>query len=932
MSPLRHHQRRRKQHSRLSGSPEAVELRRLLSATIATVDGTGNNAANPEWGSAGIELLRIASSEYGDGTSSPAGIDRDNARSISNAIANQTTLVDNSRGLTDLTWLWGQFVDHDIDLTTAADPGESFDIAVPLADPYFDPFAIGTATIGLDRSVYVEGVASSDGVRQQLNTITAYIDGSVVYGSDTQRAAALRTFSGGLLKTSEGELLPFNVDGLDNAGGPSSTLFLAGDVRANENVALTAMQTILVREHNRIAGDLATNDPSLNDQQLYEQAREFVVAEMQVITFQEYLPALLGPDAISDWIEYDATVNPGITSEFSTAAYRFGHTMLSPQLQRLDSNGNADIDGNLPLRDAFFNPQQIIVHGVDSLLQGAADHVAQEIDTQVIDDVRNFLFGSPGAGGLDLASLNIQRGRDHGLADYNDTRIALGLAAAASFSDITSDIELATALETTYGSVNDVDLWVGGLAEDHLPDSSMGETFTEIIVDQFERLRDGDRFWYQNVLSGDQLRQIEDTTLADVIMRNSTVDGLQTNVFFAKGFEPVYVDLADQQTRDVDVRVNDGRLMVTDTQSGTRLVSRGVGDIGSVILRGGALSPEHLTVSAGIAADAVPMGIHFRSGGGGDSLTVQGTGRDDVISADHSRLRANSVDVIFESISDLLLSGEGGNDTITAVAPDAARVTLDGGNGNDRLQGSRNSESLFGGAGDDVLLGGEGDDQLFGGPGDDRLMGEGGSDRLIGNAGKDLLMQEGHESDRQALDGQSLFLDTQFNLRTNGNYYVNWGGANEKWIYGDTGWLFITPDGGLYQWNGSRTATGTLIASLNAEVWTDPGLLYNTPQDFQDNDRHNSLMQLARGLDRDLGLKNAVHYYENWGGRGEKWILGNDGWYFLTSNGRLFAWDGSSNASGRLIAEFDARYFLEPRLLHECDSRFASSPHHRKSF
>ncbi len=78
---------------------------------------------------------------------------------------------------------------------------------------------------------------------RRSQNITAFLDGSVVYGSDQERADSLRTFSGGLLQTSEGDLLPFNVDGLENAGGTFESLFLAGDVRANENVALTSISS-----------------------------------------------------------------------------------------------------------------------------------------------------------------------------------------------------------------------------------------------------------------------------------------------------------------------------------------------------------------------------------------------------------------------------------------------------------------------------------------------------------------------------------------------------------------------------------------------------------------------------------------------------------------------------------------------------------------
>jgi peroxidase len=141
----------------------------------------------------------------------------------------------------------------------------------------------------------------------------------------------------------------------------------------------------------------------------------------------------------------------------------------------------------------------------------------------VVDDVRNFLFGAPGAGGFDLASLNIQRGRDHGLPAYNDAREEAGLARAADFADISSDPEVQARLAEAYGDPDAVDLWVGGLAEDPLPRSHLGPLFQRILVAQFEALRDGDRFWYRRSLDARALRDVESTRLSDVIRRNTPI-------------------------------------------------------------------------------------------------------------------------------------------------------------------------------------------------------------------------------------------------------------------------------------------------------------------------------------------------------------------------------------------------------------------------
>jgi peroxidase len=478
-----------------------------------TIDGTENSPDHPEWGAADTQLLRIAAPAYGDGVSSPAGAERPSARLISSTGCVQAKSVLNTHEATDFLWQWGQFIDHDIDLTESG-------------DPFFDPEGTGVAVIALDRSLYDPFSGTGpDNPRQQVNEITSFIDASNIYGSDPVRAAALRANDGiGRLKTSEGNLLPFNTDGLPNAGGSGPDLFLGGDVRANEQVGLTAMHTLFMREHNRLAGLIRESEPDLDGDEIYERARAIVGAEEQVITYREFLPVLLGPDALAPYAGYRPEVNAGIDNVFSTACYRVGHTLLSPILRRLGDDGATIPQGNLALRDAFFAPSHIVDEGgIDPLLRGLASQEAQEIDMLVVDDVRNFLFGEPGAGGFDLASLNIQRGRDHGLPDYNSVRVAYGLPPAASFADVTSTPGIQEKLATLYGSVDDIDVWIGGLAEDHVPGAMVGELVFTVLKNQFERLRDGDRFWYQNAFSDRTIAALEDVTLADVIRDNTEI-------------------------------------------------------------------------------------------------------------------------------------------------------------------------------------------------------------------------------------------------------------------------------------------------------------------------------------------------------------------------------------------------------------------------
>jgi len=489
-----------------------------------SIDGSGNHLADPTLGMPGQPMIRMCPSDYGDGRESPAGGHRRNPREISNAVAAQEPTGGSKRRATDLLWQWGQFLDHDIDETRTLDPPEAFDIPVPVGDPWFDPGATGEVVIPLDRSLSME-VA---GIREQVNEITCYIDASNVYGSDPVRAAALRRMDGsGKLKTTpsdHGDLLPYNAGGHDNAPDSSGDWFIAGDVRANEQVGLTAMHTLWVREHNHWAERYGEAQPGASEDEVFEFARRMVGAEMQHITYREFLPVLLGPMALPPYRGFDDRVDPRIANEFATAAYRIGHSLLSPVLRRIGADGATLAAGDLPLREAFFNPEPLVEHGIEPVLRGLASQGCEELDGMIVDDVRNFMFGHPGAGGLDLGALNIQRGRDHGLPSYNAVRIELGLRPARRFRDIHPDRDIQVRLASVYDTPDEVDLWVGGLCERHVPGAMVGPTFHRILADQFRRLRDGDRFWYEAALEPGLLRLVRRQTLAEVIRRNTGID------------------------------------------------------------------------------------------------------------------------------------------------------------------------------------------------------------------------------------------------------------------------------------------------------------------------------------------------------------------------------------------------------------------------
>ncbi|NEO57352.1 MAG: peroxiredoxin [Okeania sp. SIO3B5] len=526
-----------------------------------TFDGSNNNLDNSQYGETGENLFRLAPANYGDGINQL--VDGPNARVISNTVFNQSESILDSRNLSDYTWLWGQFIDHDITLSElqSRDTGEIISIPIPNDDPIFAPDSF----IPVTRSLFDQNTGTDPtNPRQQFNEITAWIDGSNVYGSDQERADWLRSFGGGKLKMtahSTGDLLVTQGNdpnaphmAMDGRMGPST--FVAGDVRANENSALASIHTLFAREHNRIAEIIeATHtdlplDPIARDEEIYQRARKIVGAEIQKITYDEFLPAL--GVTLDPYGGYDSTVNPNISTEFSTAGFRLGHTLVSSTLQHLNEDGSSTEFGPQNLSDVFFRPDSITSKGgIDPILRGLASQVQQKTDAKVIDDLRNQLFGPPSQGpvvnGTDLAALNIQRGRDHGLASYNDVRQVLGLDRKDNFSDISSDPELVASLQAVYSNVDEIDLWVGMLAEDNLENSSIGELNEAILADQFERLRDGDRFWYENdthfaewELGDDGLVSdwLGGLQLSDIIKANTEIENISDNVFFVSTSVP----------------------------------------------------------------------------------------------------------------------------------------------------------------------------------------------------------------------------------------------------------------------------------------------------------------------------------------------------------------------------------------------------------
>jgi hypothetical protein len=203
--------------------------------------------------------------------------------------------------------------------------------------------------------------------------------------------------------------------------------------------SLTYLHLLFVREHNRVAEELSELNPHWHDETLYQETRKIVIAIIQHITFKEYLPILLPKRILYKYsllpkigghnTVYNPKVNPSISNVFGVAAFRFGHSQI-PNNQILFSLVHKPIQ-SLPIEKTFNRPSLTLSRnqngrGYDGLGRWLVSDLMEADDKCLADGVRNKLFLDKEFRSLDLAAINIQRGRDHGIPGYNAWREVCG--------------------------------------------------------------------------------------------------------------------------------------------------------------------------------------------------------------------------------------------------------------------------------------------------------------------------------------------------------------------------------------------------------------------------------------------------------------------------------------------------------------------------
>ncbi len=461
-------------------------LAALFPAGFASLDGSGNNRQHPGWGQVGRPYSRVAEPRYADGIG--AMVDGPSPRLISNRIFNDLGQnVFSENGVSQWGFAWGQFLDHTFGLreTGGRDSPIPFDPADPL-----EAFTNDLGAIAFERSAAAPG-SGVDSPREQVNTVSSYIDAWAVYGGSADRLEWLREGSmDGDVRNNDAHLLISATGYLPRVGargdpsaapqmelmgrlfGDPERAVVAGDVRANENIALTSVHTLFAREHNRIVDALPDRLP---EQAKFQIARRVVMAEIQYVTYNEFLPAL--GIKLRRYRGYDPSVDATLSNEFAVVGYR-AHSMIHgeieaeaeashyslEELQALEAQG-VEIDENgeelefaIPLNVAFGNPDLLEAIGLEQVLAGLGAERQYRNDEMIDNQLRSVLFQLPGPDTpvpsdcmdgpplpecfqtvLDLGAVDIQRGRDHGMPTYNQLREAYGLPPARSFAAITGE-------------------------------------------------------------------------------------------------------------------------------------------------------------------------------------------------------------------------------------------------------------------------------------------------------------------------------------------------------------------------------------------------------------------------------------------------------------------------------------------------------------
>lgn len=516
--------------------------------SFRTVDGSCNNLKQPTQGAANTPLKRLLGADYVDllnldtprgfpGTKPVVSTPHEVAGAVFSAHIEN---VQRARGLSSMFMAFGQFVDHDVGLTlhpscdVSAGCGSSSAFKYPCFPIKFTNS--GSSCTAFARSIPVCQTTKQRTVREQINILSSYLDASQVYSNDKTIFKSLRTLDGtGQMKVTTDQLLPISVPGSSPSCNNPAGCSLVGDERGDENIVLHSVHTLFVRNHNLLAKGLQQRNRRWSGNTIFETARKINIAIIQHIIYSEFVPELT---TLKRYSTYDRKTDAGVLNVFSTAVFRFGHSLIPNAWAMLDKNFNKAFEP-VSLQASFFNTAPVRQHGIEPVMFGLLQNQSQLVDTRFAFGIARRLFVPVGEiTHEDLTALNIQRGRDHGLPTYGAWRKECKLKTLISWKDLIGVMPASVikGLKKIYKHPNDIDLFAAGIAEKHVGGKVLGATFQCILKTQFERLRNGDRLYYERnrVFTKAQRSEIRKMSLAKVLCDNlKGVVSMQSKAFQA---------------------------------------------------------------------------------------------------------------------------------------------------------------------------------------------------------------------------------------------------------------------------------------------------------------------------------------------------------------------------------------------------------------
>uniref|UniRef100_A0AC35TLS9 ShKT domain-containing protein n=1 Tax=Rhabditophanes sp. KR3021 TaxID=114890 RepID=A0AC35TLS9_9BILA len=514
------HQAAAQQNRCASENPKNLcSLNTCFHRQFRTIDGSCNNFERPAVGASFTSFVRLMRPVYEDGFAVEVGRrnrKRPNPRELSRLLISSRVKVLSNKN--QMVMQFAQFFSHDITsntITNACNCQSVHPNCINLFFDSFDPKRNRMQCMSITRSVQTCGTGVVGSPRQQMNRHSSYIDASNVYGSSPDVLQTVRTRQ--FLRTTvinNKHFPPLNLS-------PTFDSMVTGDDRSTLFVGLAAMHTIFVRLHNQIAEELQSMNTKWSTDRIFQETRKIVGGIMQVITYKEFIPALFGEQNVQGLIPtykgYQEQVDASISNEFAAAAFRL-HGMITTNYPLINER-NQTI-GNLRFIQGVNQMKEILGKGTHALLRGIISQPLkkpQRFEPQLTEE----FFG----GSVDMATINIVRGRDHGLGSYNDYRRVCNLTPLTNIMnwDVVSDNDVKQRVSQMYPNPEEIDLYVGGILEEPLPGALVGPTFACLLADQFKRSRDGDRFFYKNpeTYTRNQMLALERVSFSSIICRTS---------------------------------------------------------------------------------------------------------------------------------------------------------------------------------------------------------------------------------------------------------------------------------------------------------------------------------------------------------------------------------------------------------------------------